>query len=45
MNKYTMLGPEVDKEIQKQLDIVSEEINKDIKDVKSILIYGGFGRG
>lgn len=45
MNKYTLLGTEVDKEIQKQLDIVSEEINKDIKDVKSIIIYGGFGRG
>ncbi len=45
MNKYTALGIEVDNEVQKQLDIVSEEINKNIKDVKSIIIYGGFGRG
>ncbi len=45
MNKYTALGSEVDKEIQKQLDIVAEEINKDIHDVKSIIVYGGFGRG
>ncbi|MEK6937106.1 MAG: hypothetical protein AABW58_03480 [Nanoarchaeota archaeon] len=45
MNKYTALGTDVDKEVQKQLDIVSEEINKEIKDVKSIIVYGGFGRG
>ncbi|MBS3171236.1 hypothetical protein J4449_01345 [Candidatus Woesearchaeota archaeon] len=45
MNKYTALGIEVDKEVQKQLDIVAEEINKEIKNVKSMIVYGGFGRG
>src|SRR3989344_4857346 len=45
MNKYTALGIEIDKEIQKQLNIVAEEINKEIHDVKSIIVYGGFGRG
>ena len=45
MNKYTLLGNEIDKEINNQLKIVSEEICKEIKDVKSIIIYGGFGRG
>jgi len=33
MNKYTALGIEVDKEVQKQLDIVAEEINKEIKNL------------
>lgn len=45
MNKYTQLGLKVDKEIDNQLKIVSEEICKNINDVKSIIIYGGFGRG
>ncbi len=45
MNTYTILGSKVDKAIDDQLKIVSEEINKDIKDVKSIIVYGGFGRG
>lgn len=45
MGRFTLAGGEVDKEIERQLKVVTDEICKDIKDVESVLIYGGFGRG
>ena len=45
MGRFTIYGGDVDKEIERKLGVVSEEICRDIKDVKSVIIYGGFGRG
>lgn len=43
--KYTRLGLSVDEKIQEYVDIIVEEILKEIPSVKSIILGGGFGRG
>jgi hypothetical protein len=45
MGRFTLAGGEADKEIERQLEVVTDEICRDIQDVESVLIYGGFGRG
>jgi len=45
MGRFTLDGGEAEKDIERQLKVVTDEICKEIKDVESVLIYGGFGRG
>ncbi len=45
MNIYTAKGKAVDAKVQEKLDIVIDEIKKNIPDALSVIIYGGFGRG
>ena len=43
--KFTYAGEYANRKIQDYLEIIKEEIIKNVPDVKSIIVGGGFGRG
>ncbi len=45
MKQFSDYGKKVDKEVEKHMKIIVEEIKKEVKDVVSVLAIGGLGRG
>ena len=45
MGKHTIRSGRIDREIEKQVNIVTDEIKKSTPDAISILLVGGYGRG
>jgi len=45
MKQFSDYGGKVDKEVEKHMKIIVEEIKKEVKDVVSVLAIGGLGRG
>ena len=45
MNKFSQFGRKVDKVVESHMEIIIEEAKKELKDIISILVIGGLGRG